>query len=47
VSSRSKESIGSIMCAMKRNDGMGAIPLGSIREPMSRWGEAERDAPSL
>ena len=26
------------LCAMKRIDGMGEIPTGSIREPVSRWG---------
>jgi hypothetical protein len=28
-------------------DGMGGIPIGSIREPVSRWGEARLDAQSL
>jgi hypothetical protein len=32
------------LCAMKRIDGMGEIPTGSIREPVSRWGSARQDA---
>jgi hypothetical protein len=37
-----RRAVGQVMwkyvCAMKRIDGMGEIPTGSIREPVSRWG---------